>query len=724
MIHNRIVALRLATLLFMGNIILPVQESYAKEGMWIPTLLQVLENEMQAMGLRLSAEDIYSINHSSLKDAVVHFNGGCTAEMVSSAGLLFTNHHCGYSQIQYHSSVEHNYLRDGFWAMTRAEELPNPDLYATFIDRIEDVSSRVAQALEGYEGKELLEIKKELFAAIVEEYTNGTGLTGRVVAFDFGNQYFLITKRTFYDVRLVGAPPSAVGKFGGDTDNWLWPRHTGDFSVFRIYADSDNKPSEYSESNVPYQPSHHFPVSIEGVKEGDFTMIFGFPGSTEQYLTSDAVEHVVERLNPMRIAMRDVSLEIINAARASSDQLNIAYASKQSSISNAWKKWEGQSKGLIELNAVGKKLELEREFTERSSQFVDDSYDDVIPTIQDANAIYFPFMEARTLFIELVYYGPDILNHAFEFQDFIENYEEIYESVDYEEILDGLLAFNRDYGKNYDAAVDELLLGGLIGSYLDFMPESLVSEDIKSDFKSFDSGVEYAEDFYERSIFDNPSELEELLKQGKLKAIKKLLNDPALLLISGLRENYFSDIALGYSASKQIIESATASYTKGLRELFPERLFPVDANSTLRLTYGKVEGSSPHDGMHYDALSTAKGILQKYKPGDADFDLPTDLVSDLREGNWGRYASDNGELVVCFTGSNHTTGGNSGSPVINGDGELVGINFDRSWESTMSDILFDESRCRNIMVDIRYVLWVIDHYAGAGHLVEEMTIVE
>ena len=391
----------------------------AKEGMWIPTLLQALEGDMQAMGLRLTADDIYSINHSSLKDAVVHFGGGCTAEMVSDQGLLLTNHHCGYGEIQYHSTVENDYLKDGFWAMSMSEELPNPNLTATFIHRIEDVTDRVIRALEGLEGEELANARKNIFEEIEKEYLDGEFLSGGVVEFDFGNQYFLISKITYKDVRLVGAPPSAVGKFGGDTDNWVWPRHTGDFSVFRIYSDANNNPAEYSETNVPFKPAHHFPVSIKGVKEGDFTMVFGFPGRTEQYLTSDAVEHVIEVLNPMRIDMRDRSLAVINAARASSDELRIAYASKQSSIANAWKKWMGQSMGLVELGAVDMKKELEAKF-ETIAEFPSYSqYEGVIDQIQEANASYYPYYEARSLFIELVYYGPDILNHAFEFSDLI-----------------------------------------------------------------------------------------------------------------------------------------------------------------------------------------------------------------------------------------------------------------------------------------------------------------
>lgn len=698
----------------------------AKEGMWIPTLLQALEGDMQAMGLSLTADDIYSINHSSLKDAVVHFGGGCTAEMVSDQGLLLTNHHCGYGEIQYHSTVENDYLKDGFWAMSMSEELPNPNLTATFIHRIEDVTDRVIRALEGLEGEELANARKNIFEEIEQEYLDGEFLSGGVVEFDFGNQYFLISKITYKDVRLVGAPPSAVGKFGGDTDNWVWPRHTGDFSVFRIYSDANNNPAEYSESNVPFKPAHHFPVSIKGVKEGDFTMVFGFPGRTEQYLTSDAVEHVIEVLNPMRIDMRDRSLAVINAARASSDELWIAYASKQSSIANAWKKWMGQSMGLVELGAVDMKKELEAKF-ETIAEFPSYShYEGVIDQIQEANASYYPYYEARSLFIELVYYGPDILNHAFEFSDLINHYDELVESGKYEEVLALALSINEEYVRNYDATVDEDIFSVLIESYLGYISEDLVPAGLSANYNSFKSAKEYAADFYANSIFDNPEELEALFKKGKAKAIKKLANDPALVLITELRNHYFQLVAPGYSAAKSQIKSATALYSKGLREMFINENFPIDANSTLRLTYGRVEGSSPHDGMTYDPISTTKGILQKYKPGHPDFDLPEDLVVALINADWGRYGTggEDSELVVCFTGSNHTTGGNSGSPAINGDGELVGINFDRSWESTMSDILFDENRCRNIMVDIRYVLWIIDHYAGAGHLVDEMTIVE
>ena len=432
----------------------------------------------------------------------------------------------------------------------------------------------------------------------------------------------------------------------------------------------------------------------------------------------------------MRIAMRDASLATINAARATSDALRIAYASKQSSISNAWKKWAGQTTGLVELQAVQQKIKLESEFQSRAHalslsvpELTNPDYLTALDRIRRANSVYFPFLEARTLFIELVYYGPDILLHAFEYADLINNWDALESSGKLDEEIASLLSSNSEYARNYDASVDERLLGDLVSKYLELIPEDLTPSNLAADFNSSPSSNEYASSFFKKSIFDNPSELESLLLKGKSKAFSKLKNDPAFILIMEQRSHYFDNISPGYSAGHSAIESATASYTRGLRELFPDRLFPVDANSTLRLTYGKVEGSSPHDGMTYNPTTTARGILQKYKPGDADFDLPQDLVSALNEGDWGVYGEDD-DLVICFTGSNHTTGGNSGSPVLNGDGYLVGINFDRSWESTMSDILFDENRCRNIMVDIRYVLWIIDKYAGAGHLIEEMSIID
>ena len=682
----------------------------AKEGMWVPTLLGAVEAEMQAMGLHLTADDIYSINEGSLKDAIVHFGGGCTAEMVSAEGLLLTNHHCGYGQIAYHSTVENDYLTAGFWAMTREEELLNPDLTATFIDRIEDVTERMSQA----------EDRNAEEAAIIAEYTKDTNLDGNVVAFDFGNSYYLITTRTYRDVRLVGAPPSAVGKFGGDTDNWVWPRHTGDFSMFRIYADASNEPADPSASNVPYRPGHYLPVNIGGVAPGEFTMVFGFPGRTEQYLTSDAVDYVISELNPKRIAMRDASLAVINAARLSSDHLRIGYADKQSSVANAWKKWMGQNKGLIELDALGVKTNLESEFAKRAAKVGNREFAACVPAIQELNSAYFPYQTARALFIEYIYYGADILNFANAFQQVIESGAELEENGEWDSQMEGLKATVANHFRTYDAATDEAILAALTPPYVQYSPRM---EFLPESMHGVTDGVAFAAEVFNGSVFDDRQELERLLEKGNTKLFAKLAKDPAYQLIRSLRSIYFSEVAPVYGDLSEQLNQQTALYTRALRELFPDEAFFPDANSTLRLTYGKVEGSAPYDGMRYEPFTTHRGILQKYVPGDTDFDLPIDLVEALRLGDWGVYANADGELPVCFTGSNHTTGGNSGSPALNGSGHLVGINFDRTWESTMSDILFDETRCRNIMVDIRYVLWIVDVYAGAGHLVEEMEVV-
>lgn len=695
---------------FLCAFLLNVNVSSAKEGMWIPTLLQAVEGDMQSMGLHLSAEDIYSINQGSLKDAIVHFNGGCTAEMVSSEGLLLTNHHCGYSQIAYHSTVDHDYLTDGFWAMSRDEELPNPNLVATFIDAIVDVTNEIKSSSDPESTK----------AELIEDATEGTGLEGSVVAFDFGNSFFLITTKTYRDVRLVGAPPSAVGKFGGDTDNWVWPRHTGDFSMFRIYADSENNPADYSENNVPYRPGHHFPVDIGGVKEGDFTMVFGFPGRTEQYLTSDAVKFVIETLNPARIEMRDASLAVINAARASSPALKIAYADKQSSISNAWKKWIGQNNGLIELGALEKKRTLEAEFMSRASEQGNIDQMQLIAEIQAINAEHNRYYLARSLFIEWVYYGPDILNFAWNFSSLIEKWEDFESEDERDAERTKLEAITKDHFRQYDSYVDAAIMASLVKPYLKHIDAEFVPEEL---FAAQKTPEDWSENLFEKSVFADETALLNLLDKGQQKSFAKLAKDPAFALIKSMRSAYFTKVAQRYGATKNELDSLTGAYTRGLRALFPERAFFPDANSTLRLTYGKVEGSSPYDGMEYRPFTTTQGILQKYVPGDPDFDLPEDLVEALNNEEWGEYANENGELPVCFTGSNHTTGGNSGSPAIDGDGHLVGINFDRSWESTMSDILFDGSRCRNIMVDIRYVLWITDVYAGAGHLVDEMDVV-
>ena len=711
---------KIFTLLFISIVI----NGFTHEGMWLPTLLNI--DAMQAEGLKLSAEDIYSINHSSLKDAIVHFGGGCTAEIISDQGLLLTNYHCGYSRIQAYSSLENNYLKDGFWAMTQDEELKNPGLTATFIVQIIDVTDQVLDSIDENTPVEARAgIVKANSLELVDEYTKDTHYNAKVVAFNFGNAYYLFVKETFKDVRLVGAPPSAIGKFGGDTDNWVWPRHTGDFSIFRIYTDPDGKPADYSEENIPLKPRHHLPINMDGIQEGDFTMVYGFPGRTYEYINHTAVDYVVNVSNPMRIEMRKTSLKVIDAAMDKDDAISIKYAAKQSSISNSYKKWIGQNLGLEAYDAIGKKKSFEAEFQAKidADAELKSRYGNLLQDLEQAILSGKEVALARDYFLEFYYYGPELFRFASSFRSLVDLYaqsESDQEAIDKQlEKLDKKIT---GFIKNYDKTIDRDIFNALWPFYNAGVPaefkvnfESVIAEDLNNTEK-------LSKLFYEESFFSDEVALRELLGSNPKKFLKKMEKDPVYLASIAISKNYSEVIKPEYTVSSNKVNLLMRDYTRLQKELFHENDFWPDANSTLRLSFGKAEGSKPRDGMTYTFRTTLDGIIQKNNTGNKDFAIPDRLRELWEAKDYGPYADD-GVLPVCFLGSNHTTGGNSGSPAIDANGNLVGLNFDRTWESTMSDIMFDPSICRNIMVDIRYVLFIVDIYAGAGHLVDEMTLV-
>ncbi|MCL4103816.1 UNVERIFIED_CONTAM: hypothetical protein GTU68_029133 [Idotea baltica] len=689
----------------------------AHEGMWIPSLIKMFLTDMQADGLQLSAEDIYAVNKSSLKDAIVHFGGGCTSEIVSDKGLILTNHHCGFGQIQSHSSLEHDYLKDGFWAMSHEEELTNPGLTATIIDRIEDVTRKVLMDIdENTPPSKRAALVAERIATIKSQVESvEKGKSAQIKAFYYGNQYFMIVTKTFKDVRLVGAPPSSVGKYGGDTDNWMWPRHTGDFSVFRIYSGTDNQPADIAEENVPYKPAHHFPVNITGTKAGDFTMIYGFPGRTQQYLHSSSVDFITQDMNPKAIDMRNSSLEIIDAAMASSDQIRIQYASKQARIANSWKKWIGENRGLDRLNAIQVKQDLEASFHDKvmASAELKPIYGNVLKDLEASNKEGEGLMMARSMLIEFFYVGPEFMRHASFFENLVENYDALVEKKNGAE----------GFFKNYNASVDQKILTVLYPKYIENLAPQYRPKGHAALVAKYGSNwKKYAADIFEDSYFVDKSRELNLLNKFKSSSVKKIKADPGYKLMKSVLGAWrkAQGAYVGWQGKNSELMRV---YVKGMMTAFPNEKYWPDANSTLRLAWGKVEGSEPRDGVTYQPFTTLDGVLAKYVPGDREFDLPAKLIELAKNRDYGRYGF-KGELPVCFTASNHTTGGNSGSPVLNGEGHLIGINFDRSWESTMSDIMYDPERCRNIVVDIRYVLFMIDKYAGASHLVDEMSIVD
>lgn len=696
--------------------------------MWIPSLIKnLVESDMQNMGMKLTAEDIYSFNKSSLKDAIVHFGGGCTAEMISDQGLLLTNHHCGYSQIQTHSSVENDYLTNGFWAMTRAEEKKNPGLTATFIIKIEDVTKQILEGVEeGMPESERQKLVAANIKKIGDKAIEGSHYKYIIRPFYFGNEYYMFLTETFNDVRLVGAPPSSIGKFGFDTDNWIWPRHTGDFSMFRIYASKENKPAAISADNVPFKPRHSLPVSMSGVQQDDFTMVYGFPGRTSEYLTSYSVQYTMEKLNPNRIAMRDIALDILGDAMASSDKIRIQYAAKQSRVSNAWKKWKGQNNGLYRNNAIEKKQAVEKLFMERAEAATAEhglKYKRLLAEYERVYKEIEPFDMGRSMFVELYYNGPEVVRFALAFEQL--NPATMKEDADLEKIKGKIRKSAVGFFKNYNRPTDMKLMSAMLEGYFQRIDPSLrqdIYETIETKYKlNFE---EYTESVYGKTMFSTLEDVNKFLDKYKNeKSFSKIQKDPAYILANSLMKGYREKVVPENKRLSDELAILNRSYMEGLMVLLPnqQKYFP-DANSTMRVSYGKVDGYNASDAVVYSPFTTTEGIIEK-KDTTKEFTVPEKLVELIETKDYGQYVDKDGKMHVCFIASNHTTGGNSGSPALNGNGELIGLNFDRTWESTMSDIMFDPSICRNIMVDIRYVLFIVDKYAGAGHLVKEMKLV-
>ena len=675
----------------------------ADEGMWVPALIQSRIKDMKAKGFKLTAEDIYSINRSSLKDAVLLFGSGCTGEVISDEGLFLTNHHCGYYFIGSHSSVEHDYLTNGFWAMNRSEELPNPGLTVSFLIRMEDVTDR---ALKGVDDEmpqaERDSMVKANAADVIAKATAGTHYEAAVEPFYYGNQYFLFVYEKFRDVRLVAAPPSAIGKFGGDTDNWMWPRHTGDFSMFRIYADKNNNPADYSKDNVPYRPRRSFTISTAGLKEGDFTMVYGNPGRTMQYVVSDAIDYAVNRGNPAKIKMRTMRLEIMNAEQAKDPATRIAYAAKNARVSNQWKKWQGESKGLARLGTLDKKRAFEAQFTAWAAD--KPLYRDVLPKLRALYAELAPYAFARDYYQEAY--------QAIEMTQFAQNAAKGIFKPDAEKAGDGFF-------KNYSQTIDRLSTQAVLGEYVKNVPAEWTPAYFLEAVQKVGGVDRYVDELFKQSNFSTIEKYKALASADSATKAAALQNDPALLLAEAFNTFYNTKVDGTYKRLNTEINTLYRLYMKGLMEMQPDRTFFPDANLTLRVAYGTVEGYSPVDAVYYEPFSTIDGIMEKDNPDIYDYNIPQRLRDLYRTKEYGRWNVD-GSVPVCFLATNHTTGGNSGSPVLNGRGQLVGINFDRTWESTMSDYEFDVVKCRNIIVDIRYVLFVIDRIGNAGYLLDEM----
>ncbi len=697
-------------------------KSFADEGMWLPQLLQTLnEKEMRKMGLKLKASDIYSINKSSLKDAIVSLGGFCTAEVISDQGLILTNHHCGFDAIQNHSSVENNYIQNGFWAYKKEQELRNPGLFVSFIISIEEVTNSVLNNVQpNITEKERQAIIEKNIAQIKKEYKKETYQDIVIRPFFEGNKYFLFITETYKDVRLVGAPPSSIGNFGKDSDNWMWPRHTGDFSMFRIYADKNNKPAEYSPENVPYIPKRSLKISLKGMKEGDFTMVFGFPGRTNEYLSSYAIEQIKNISDPAKIQIRHEILSIMKNFMIKDETIKIQYAAKYANIENAYKKWQGEVMGLNKSNALLKKIKLENIFTEKIQSNPDwqNKYGTVLQDLSNAYKNIEPYSIARDCYNEII---PRIetFNIAGVLNNWIQTISK--DSSSKSQINEKTIAKLEDIFKEFSPEVDRQLFERLLSIYLKNNGKENISPLLLELLKTKDIQV-LTNEIYKSTNLYSLENIKTILSNNTKNAIEIIKNDDLFKLYSDISETFNNNVAATVTMLQNVINKQQRKYMEAQMEIFKEKKFYPDANSTLRVAYGNVKGYKPKDGVKYNFYTYMDGIMEKYKPNDYEFDVPQKLIDLYKAKDFGRYAV-NGRQPVCFIASNHTTGGNSGSPALNADGNLVGLNFDRVWEGTMSDIYYDPSICRNIMVDIRYVLFIIDKFAEAKNLINEMSII-
>ena len=710
-----------------------VGKVHADEGMWLPMFVERLNYvDMQKMGLQLTPEELYSINNSSLKDAIVGLSEGatprgffCTGEIVSQNSLMFTNHHCGYNAIQKLSTVEHDYLTDGFWAKDFSEELPAEGISASFLVRMEDVTEQVLSVVNdtmtwAERNAAIAAKSKELELAASED-----GKYNPIIsAFFEGNEYYMFVYRVYTDVRLVGTPPSSIGKFGGDTDNWMWPRHTGDFSIFRVYADAEGNPAPYSPDNKPLTPKHHLPVSLDGIQQDDFTMIWGFPGSTERYLTSYGIDYNVESFYPTIHDIFKLQTDIMDEFMQKDASVNIMYADDKAGLANTWKNFEGQMLMLRKNKVAETKAELENQFTEwlNANPAKAEEYGDVLNTLAESYelvhqitpSIYYPNYLAMTGAIGI----------AGEFASYVGTDKKDKEAVAAAE--EALKAIDVDafFAETYKPLEDKMLVEMLKLYYNTFDAEAnpnfynLVEKKYKGDV------VALANDILENSIFATPESIKAFIEKPNAKKVEK---DPAYVVMNTMITHLVTNLA-PYRATMQTISENNHLFVKGLREFYaatqPEKDLYPDANSSLRMSYGSVQDYQPADAIHYDYICTANGILEKYVPGDYEFDVPQRLLDLIEARDFGQYADENGELVVCFLSTNDITGGNSGSPIMNGKGELIGLAFDGNWEAMSGDINFEPKLQRTINVDARYVLFVIDKFAGATNLIEELTIVK